>query len=180
MTEAPPPPYNPYTPAAIPRAPEGTKTTTAWIWLVVLLPVVQLIPLLFIDWSGFVDSSVLNAQSPSSMSTLGLVASPGYLVSSLAGWVIYGLCALFAYLDWKQLRTAGIPQPFHFAWVFLSSLVYVIGRAVVIRRRTGSGSGYGPMWVAIGTVVLSFVVAGYITASIIGAVISQLPDYGTF
>lgn len=152
----------------IPSAPAGTKTNTLWIWLVVLLPLVQLIPLLFIDWAGLV--ALTGAQAATSLS---LVTSPAYLISSFSGWIVYGLCALFAYLDWKQLRDAGLPQPFHFAWVFLSSLVYVIGRSVVVRRRTGAGTA--PMWVAIGTLVLSFVVAIYIAVTVVRAVLATIP-----
>lgn len=161
----------PYAPVPIPAAPAGTKTNTLWIWLVVVLPMVQLIPLLFIDWSSLVSS-------PSSASTsLNLITSPAYLLATLGGWVIYALCALCAYLDWKQLKAAGVPQPFHFAWVFLSSLVYVIGRSVVVKRRTGSGTA--PMWAAIASLVLSFAVAIYITVTVIAATLATFTPYGS-
>lgn len=175
MTDA-PPPYNPYAATAIPQAPAGTRTNTPWIWIVVLLPLVQLVPLFFIDWAGFIDTSLQgSAARYSSSSSLALMTSPGYLALSLSGWVIYALLALFAYLDWKQLRVAGVPQPFHFAWVFLSSIVYVIGRSVVVRRRTGAGMA--PMWVAIGTLVISFGVVIYISAVMFSAVFKAVQSY---
>ena len=108
----------PYAPVLIPRAPDGTKTNTLWIWLVVLLPVVQLVPLVFIKWGSLIDIA-----SVTSVSGTALMTSPAYLLASFGGWIIYGLCALFAYLDGKQLKAAGVPAPFHFAWVFLSSIV---------------------------------------------------------
>jgi hypothetical protein len=156
--------------AFIPRAPEGTKTNTLWIWLIVLLPVVQLIPLLFINWASLIDYASL-----SSVNSVGLITSPAYLLSGLGGWVVYGLCALFAYLDWKQLKVAGVPVPFHFAWVFLSSLVYIIGRSVVVHRRTGRG--LAPLWAAVASLVLSFAVAIYISVSVVGAVLSTVTHY---
>jgi len=155
----------PYSPVAIPAAPAGTKTV--WIWLVVLLPLAQLIPLLFIDWGSLVD-----AASVTNVSGMAFITSPAYLVSTFGGWVVYGLCALFAYFDWKQLKAAGVPQPFHFAWVFLSSVVYVIGRSVVVKRRTGQG--IAPLWVAIGTLVVSFGVAIYIAVSVVASIVATI------
>ena len=37
----------------------------------------------------------------------------------------------------RELAARGFVRPFPWAWTFLSSLVYVIGRHVVIRRRGG-------------------------------------------
>lgn len=161
---------NPYAPTPIPQAPPGTRTNTLWIWLVVLLPLVQLIPLLFIDWAGLIRFTGVEAAN-----SLTLLTSPAYLISSFSGWIVYGLCALFAWLDWRQLKAAGVPQPFHFAWVFLSSLVYVIGRSVVVRRRTGAGTA--PLWAAIGTLVLSFIVAIYISVTVVQAVLATISSY---
>lgn len=186
MTYSTPQPYDPnlqpYAPVTIPKAPPGTQTNTLWIWLVVLLPVVQLIPLLFIPWASILDVSSLTGDPTSGYPTTGyptsslaFMTSPAYLAATLGGWVIYALCALCAYLDWKQLRDAGVPQPFHFAWVFLSSLVYVIGRSVVVKRRTGAGTA--PMWVAIGVLVLSFIVSIYISVVIFSTVFSTITQY---
>lgn len=158
----------PYAPTPVPAAPPGTKTNTLWIWLVVLLPLVQLIPLLFIDWASLTDLST-------SRGTLGLVTSPAYLLATFGGWIVYGLCALCAYYDWKRLSAAGVPRPFHFAWVFLSSVAYVIGRSVVVKRRTGGGTA--PMWAAIASIVLSLGVAIYISVTVMTAVLSTISFY---
>ena len=48
-------PYSAAASAAALTAPAGTVTNTPWIWLVALLPLVQLIPLLLIDWSSMMS-----------------------------------------------------------------------------------------------------------------------------
>lgn len=136
-------------------APEGTPWNTVWIWLVVLLPLIPVLSLLTVDWGGFID---LNDRT--GLSTLSMLFSPGYLVAVLGGWISYGLCVWFAYLDWRELGRRGVPRPFHWAWTFLSSAVYAIGRSVVVRKRTGHGSS--PMWATIATLVISFGAAIYI------------------
>jgi FtsH-binding integral membrane protein len=70
-----------------------------------------------------------------------------------------------------------MPRPFHFAWVFLSSVVYVISRSVVVRRRTGRG--IAPMWVSIAGLVLSFIFTIYITAAMMSAIFATIPTYGS-
>ena len=85
------------------------------------------------------------------------------------------MSAWFAYLDWRELGRRGVPKPFHFAWVFLSSGVYPIGRSVVVRRRTGKG--IAPMWVAIGTLVFGLALGIYVTGVIMTALFEQLAAY---
>jgi Protein of unknown function (DUF2510) len=130
------------------KAPEGTRPYTRFIWLIVLLPLVQY-PLLFlIDWSEYFRNSLSTSLSgASSLSSITSIFTPQYLIVLASGWVIYGVLALLAYFDWKELKRREVPFPFHFAFVFISYLVYVIGRSVVVRRRTGSG--IAPMWVSI-------------------------------
>ena len=60
------------------------------------------------------------------------------------------------------LRRRGVAAPFHWAWSFFALVngglaVYMIGRAVVLKRRTVSG-GWPPLWVWIGTTALGFVI----------------------
>jgi hypothetical protein len=145
------------------RAPEGTEWNTAWIWLIALLPLIPIIGLFSFDWGGLIDLS-----DPTGMSSLAFLVSPGYLIGSLGGWVVYGLCVWFAYLDWRELGRRGVPRPFHWAWTFLSSAVYVIGRSVVVRKRTGRG--ISPMWATIAILVISFGATIYIVAVVMAAV----------
>lgn len=166
-------PYSPEAAAAALKAPEGTKWNTVWIWLVALLPLLGLIPVLMIDWSGYMNG--IMSRPTDTTGSLALLTSPGYLLSILGSWLLYGLCALFAFLDWRQLKAFGVPRPFHFAWVFLSTPVYVIGRSVVVRRRTGHG--IAPMWVTIGVMVISTVVSFYIIVSMFSAIASSVSSY---
>lgn len=159
----------PYPPAEL-KAPEGTKPYTLWIWLIVVLPVVVALPALGIDWSSLVDLSDTTGQS-----TFALYANPFYWMLLLGGWVAYGLSAWFAYLDWRELQRRGVPKPFHFAWVFLSSGVYPIGRSVVVRRRTGSG--IAPMWTTIGVMALTFAMGVYIMVASMASIFEQLATY---
>lgn len=156
------------------KAPEGVVTNTVGIWLIVVLPLASLLFLPFIDWSAALDLS-----SPYA-SQFGLFTSPFYLISMLVGWAVYGVCAWLAYRDWKYLQSAGVPRPFHFAWVFLSSLVYVIGRSLVVGRRTGTGRA--PLWGAIGVTALSIVVAIVLVVNLTASMIEQISNLtpGTF
>jgi hypothetical protein len=154
-------------PATELKAPAGTKPHTPWIWLIVVLPLLPMLALMTIDWSSLIDLS-----DPTGQSAFALYAHPAYWLATLGGWVSYGLCAWFAYLDWRELGRRGVPQPFHFAWVFLSGVVYVIGRSVVVRRRTGEG--IAPMWAAIGTMVLGLGMGIYVTVAVMAPLFEQL------
>jgi hypothetical protein len=136
-----PVPTNPYsTQLADLKAPEGTPWNTVWIWIIVFLPYVSSLGIFAIDWSSLFDlSNPIRGE-------LALLTSPGYLLTLAGGLISYGLIAWFAYLDWRTLADRGVPRPFHWAWAFLS-IVYPIGRSVVVRRRTGHG--ISPMWVTI-------------------------------
>lgn len=153
------------------KAPDGTQWNTVWIWTVVVLPFLPVLGLLTIDWSSMFDLSA----SSEAESTLRMVTSPGYILSTLGGFLAYGLGLWFAYLDWRELSRRGVPKPFHWAWNLLTP-VYAIGRSVIVRRRTGHG--ISPMWVTIALLVLSLVFTVYLSIVIVSTVIneiSQLP-----
>ena len=65
--------------------------------------------------------------------------------SPLLSWGIAIGSIVLAFLDRRQLERDGMERPFHWAWAFLSPGVYVVGRSLVARRR--SGSSLAPMWV---------------------------------
>jgi hypothetical protein len=155
-----------------PSAPAGTDWNTPWIWLVLFVPLLPILPLLFLDWSLLVDIDP-GSPEPDLDSQFAIYTSPAYLASVIGGWLAWALAVLFAYLDWKTLRDRGVPAPFHWAWAFLSSLVYAIGRGVVTNSRMGKGIVV--VWVAIGTIVLGVIVGFVIAATVIGAVFSELP-----
>jgi hypothetical protein len=158
--------YAPYDGMAAPRVAEGTPVDTAWIWLVIAVPILALIPLFFYDLEGYALQSMTDPTAEQRM-----YRDPMYLASVLLGWISYGAIVLFAYLDVVALRKLGYARQFHWAWAFLWSLVYVIGRSVVVKRQAGRGSA--PMWVAIGLNVIVFIATlvwiGVMIANVVNA-----------
>lgn len=140
------PQYAPYGSARAATVAAGTPVDTLWIWLVVALPLVSILP--FFAWDA--DGYMRRVMSPSAtaLDQLGPYTDPWYLTAVLLGWVVYGLTVWFAYLDTAALARLGYTRRFHWAWAFLWSLVYVIGRSVVVKKQAGRGTA--PMWVAIG------------------------------
>lgn len=178
-TPAPQPdPYSRATPAAALRAPEGTDPSTVWIWLILAIPVVQFLPVLVIDWNAFI---VATLSDPSGLGAYSVLLTPGYLALIAIGWIGTALLIWFAFLDWRELKRRGVPQPFHWAWMFLvlavSYAVYPIGRAVVANRRTGRGLGV--MWITIATLVAGLIAGIVLTAVLVQLTIDNL-DLVTF
>ena len=157
---------------AAPRVAEGTPVDTAWIWLIVALPILALIPLFFYDLEGYALQSMTDPTVEQRM-----YRDPMYLASVLLGWISYGAIVFFAYLDVVALRKLGYARQFHWAWAFLWSLVYVIGRAVVVKRQAGRSGA--TMWVAIALNVALFfgVLIWFITimAEVMGATMGAYP-----
>lgn len=160
------------------KAPEGAQTNTVWVWLVIVLPLLPMLPLLFIDWRGLIGSEIADPTSAYTM-TFGLFFSPWYLAAIVLGWATYGLSVFFSYRDYRELEKVGVPRPFHWAFTFLSSVVYVIGRSVVVKRRTGTG-GAATLWAAIGSVVLSFVVGAIMMVQVFAAVFDAVGSFGRY
>ena len=167
-------PYTPNAAAQAAQAPTGINVYTPFIWLIALLPLIPLLSLLTIDWSSMFRFDLDNPASAAT-APLGIFLSPGYLIAVFGGFIIYGLNAFFAYRDYSYLASVGIVRPFHWAWTFLSSPVYVIGRSVVVGRRTG-GLGKAPMWVSIGAMALSFVVTIIMTIQMFSAMTESISN----
>ena len=141
------------------RVDPSTPIYTPWIWLIVLLPLLSLVTLLFWDMDSYLTAS-MSTDDP-----FAQYSDPGYLVEQGTGWLIYGVSVLFAFLDRRVLLQRGFDRPFHWAWTFLGGIVYIIGRSVIVRRR--SGRGLLPIWVYIAVFVVSMIV---VIAKIVGAV----------
>ena len=152
----------PYLAAEQQKAPEGTNVQTPWIWLNVLLPLLGLIPLFFMDTSGFIRDAMANPADPTSAmeAQLAFMFQPAILASYGLSFLIMGLTILFAFLDYRELKRRGVPAPFHWAFSFFAlagfGIVYPIGRSVVVKRRTGTSDRV--LLAAILTLVLSIVV----------------------
>ena len=159
------------------RAPEGTDPNTPWVWLIVGIQVLPMLFLLLVPWGSMFAFDVRDPYA-SSTASLALFASPFYWLAALSGWVVYGLSAFFAYRDHAELVRRGVPKPFHWAFVFIGGVVYVIGRSVVAHRRTGRG--HVTLWAEIAIIVLNvivFVVIMVIVFSGMAGLFSQLGSY---
>ncbi|QEW03797.1 DUF2510 domain-containing protein [Microbacterium lushaniae] len=159
--------YPSYPSAAPAPVRRDIPTDTPWIWLVVFVPLLSIVPLFFLDWNGFLEAAVLDPNGSASAEWVGSFTGATLLLT-LLGYLVIAAQIVFAYLDWRALRARGIDKPFHWAWIFftlvISNGVYVIGRGVVLRRQTGKG--LGPVWawiaVSVGTLIIGVVFASYL------------------
>lgn len=167
------PPVMSTTPAN-PQHPD-VATETPWIWLVILLPVLSTLSVFLVDWRGYLDTVTQWSMYDGTAGALPPAFSSGTVsmtLLGLGGTLAAGLVVLFAWLDWRELRSRGIPRPFHWAFAFLTLVitngVYVIGRVVVLRRETGKG--LASLWVWIGVTVVSWIVVGIFTVQLMNDV----------
>lgn len=135
------------------QAPAGTNWNTPWIWLVIAVPMLGLLPIFFLS-----DISATSVRYGTGTMTPGGLGSQ--LLSLAITAVIAGLVILFAVLDHRELVRRGVPAPFHWAFAFFALLnlgvIYAIGRGVVTKRRTGGGGVVTV--VAILSIVVSVIV----------------------
>ncbi|QHC71295.1 DUF2510 domain-containing protein [Rathayibacter sp. VKM Ac-2801] len=144
--------------AAVQQRDTSLVTSTPWIWVVVLLPLLSALSIFLLPPSAIVDSSMASTYGPSSSMGMSTAYLVGLGVLQVVGFLIYAAEVVFAFLDWRQLKRAGLQRPFHWAWAFLAApYVYVIGRSVVVKRVTGGG--LLPLWIFLGVVVVSFLIA---------------------
>lgn len=173
--------HQPGQPAPKLRAPEGTEPNTVWIWLMALLPVVSAIPVAFIPWQGYIDSMFETATDPYAAwdAQFALLTSPAYLATIGLAVLLYGATALLGWLDYRELTARGMPKPFHWALTLVPSygqLIYVIGRSVVVKTRTGRG--LGPLWVTIAIVALTIVLSFVLMLAIMAMMADTLRNFG--
>jgi hypothetical protein len=164
--------------AVRPVLPADRPVYSVWIWLIVLLPVLSYAS--FLLWQPNFDylenASSLSDPTGFESGYLASVFTPGYFVILFGGWILYGLTAVFAWRDAVWLRAQGVVRPFAWPWVFLGSAVYVIGRAVIVRR-VAAPRGLAPIWALIAVMVVGFAIAIVWTVSLMSGMLSHLPDY---
>jgi len=170
-----------------PRLPEGAPIYGPLIWILALLPLVSAaaVWLIRFDLSGFV--SYLNAEQAYTNSGAGgtppmldpfSLYGPGYWVAQLLSFAVYGLSVVFAALDRRRLERIGVVRPFHWAWAFLSSPVYIIGRSVIVHR-VASPRGRAPIWVWIAVTCMTLISVIVWTVVFFGQLAPQLQGLPT-
>ena len=175
-----PHPASPYTgpyasPSYTPQRPQISSNTPVYnplIWIITLLPLLALVLLLL--WNPefrviYVGSRNTPTVDPSSVFT------PVYFVMVFSGFVTYGASVLLAYFDSERLKRDGVVRPFHWAWSFLSGMVYVIGRSVIVAK-VAPGRGLVPIWVLIGVFFLSIVLTSFKVSALMTSMISSIPN----
>ncbi|SKA90867.1 Protein of unknown function [Agreia bicolorata] len=153
------------------RVAQGTPVYTPFIWLITLLPLVSILVVALWDTDAYMRASLNSASDP-----FAQFRDPGYLLIQALGFVFYGVSVLLAYFDFKTLSARGFDRPFHWAWTFLGSTVYIIGRTVIVRRRAGGGAMV-PIWITIGVFVLSMIVATVKIVDMVSVAMSYVKSY---
>jgi len=160
-----------YAPAR-PRLADGARIYNAYIWLVVALPFLSVVLLPFYQpHFDFVTSANGYTTYANPLAMFG----PMYFVIVGVGFLTYALSVVFAWLDYRELERVGVVRPFHWAWTFLSGLVYVIGRSVIVRR-VAPGRGLVPIWVTIGLYVLSLIISFAWGISLVSSMMHSIPN----
>ncbi len=144
--------------------PTGTPVYNPIIWIMALLPLLGIVTLLTLDASALVASPT---------DPLARYRDPGYLATLALGWIVFGAAVILAYFDRKRLLRDGYDRPFHWAWTFFGGGVYVIGRSIIVRRR--SGRGLAPIWLWIGVTLVVTVVALAKVGQMMSSLINSIP-----
>ncbi|CAL4859203.1 DUF2510 domain-containing protein [Microbacterium sp. MM2322] len=147
-------------PAAVAAAP--ARPGTVWIWAAIAASALPLYTGVFLDAAAFAR---LGGPSSGLTPAGGIVAGLASLI--VVDLVLVAFAVLFAWLDHRTLRRRGIEAPFAWGWSALAAVltlgVYVVGRTVIVHRRTGRG--LAPLWAWLAVTLVGLVVfAVWITA----------------
>ena len=141
------------------------------IWVITLLPILSVLSLAVWDIDAYLVYALSRALPP--------LLDPAYLSILLLSAYIYIFSAMVAFWDWRQLNQDGFVRPFHWAWTFLTTALYVIGRSVIVKRRTGRG--LAPIWTWAVITIAALIVVAFKLASLIPILISivksTVPSY---
>ncbi len=151
------------------RISERTPVYNPYIWTIVALPLVPLILLMF--WNPVFRLRTVGTRQVQIIDPASIFTAPYFLLLA-TGFVAYGVSALLAYLDWDRLRKDGVVRPFHWAWVFLSRELYVIGRSVIVHE-VAPRRGLAPVWATIGVILLTVVLTGLKMSAIAATLANQ-------
>lgn len=132
--------------------PPETPVFTPSIWVIVLLPLVLTLATLM-----FPSAAMSSITDTSATGQPDQPFTPGDLLQSALSLLVYGATVTLAWADRRSLLAAGYVRPFHWAWAFLSTGVYVIGRSAIVQRRIGRG--LAPIWVWLAVYLVGVLVS---------------------
>jgi hypothetical protein len=162
-------PATPY----IPERPQISSETPVYnplIWIITLLPLLPVILLLL--WNPELRFISIGRQDTPAVDPLSIF-TPVYFLLVFSGFLTYAASVLLAYFDSERLKRDGVVRPFHWAWSFINSAVYVIGRSVIVHK-VAPGRGLVPVWATIGVFVLSSVVSTVKISALVSSVMSSV------
>lgn len=172
-------------PSTIARVPPGTGSHTVWVWSIIGAMAVSIIPVVWfsVEMPGamieFMRSLPVDGGSPDIervlLAELKLALAPWYWFSMLIVWTIFGASVWFAAMDMRTLAQRGFVKPFHWAWIFLATPVYIIGRHVVIRQRGGQGAG--PLIAMIATEIVLLFLNLLLSAFLMTRLVAELDPF---
>ncbi|MET0956056.1 MAG: DUF2510 domain-containing protein [Cryobacterium sp.] len=148
--------------------PAGTTVYTWSIWLMVFLPLVSIAGLLVLPLPSF--GSYTDLQSAQELQRSFDLNG---LVRNALSFLVWGTSVALAFHDRRTLLRAGYVRPFHWAWAFLYSGVYIIGRSIIVQRRIGRG--LAPIWAWVGTSVLGLIVSVGILVPMFADLLAVIP-----
>lgn len=126
---------------------------TPTVWIIAMIPLAQIVAILLCVSSG--------AESLSSV------------VPIVIGILPYVAAIVLAFFDRAALLRSGHHEPAHWAWAFLSPVVYLIARSVATNREFGKGMAPTLVWASLTLLQAISVIA------VPGIIISVMPGVFT-
>jgi hypothetical protein len=137
------------------------------VWGIAVLPLVTVASLVLVDLKGSARALLVATEAH-------LVTPPplsvGFVVAQLLSVAASVAVMVLAFLDRRLLMRRGVVRPFHWAWS-LVPLAYLIGRAVVLKRRVGRGTS--PLWLHLLLSVGVGAVEGVVVTSAVASVFAD-------
>ncbi|WP_344792533.1 DUF2510 domain-containing protein [Gryllotalpicola daejeonensis] len=164
-----------------PRLPDGAPIYGPLIWVLALLPLLAGVYIWFVhvDISQYVSQlqQLDNYDGTGPMPDFNPFAmfGPGYWVMLALSPLLYAAQIVLAVFDQRRLERLGVVRPFHWAWAFLSGIVYVIGRSVIVRK-VAAPRGLAAIWVMIAAYVVTMISSAIWAAGFVGALTRQLNE----
>ena len=145
-------------PVTLTAGPE-TPATNVFIWLLALLPIASAIGVLPWDIHAYLAAHTTVDRA----SVLAL--DPTQQALQITNVLVYIASVILGYADYRRLGQKRFARRFHWAWGFLGSAVYMIGRSVVVYAQTRRGLIVLWIFIASNALIFAVVIAKVVTAA---------------